>query len=122
MRMVFLPLDGVVDSSLTLCSRTLINPASELTRRLRFFRRNDGQQLHLGVAHFFQVPHQVARQLAMLGTVRYGNVCEVERVWIDAKQAAEIQAECDREASDAADWAEQQPDPVAEDALTNVFA
>src|ERR1700738_5156618 len=44
MRMVFLPLDGVVDSSLTLCSRTLINPASELTRRLRFFRRNDGQQ------------------------------------------------------------------------------
>src|ERR1700738_5628997 len=44
MRMVFLPLDGVVDSSLALCSRTLINPASELTRRLRFFRRNDGQQ------------------------------------------------------------------------------
>ncbi|HXM72241.1 MAG TPA: thiamine pyrophosphate-dependent dehydrogenase E1 component subunit alpha [Candidatus Dormibacteraeota bacterium] len=46
----------------------------------------------------------------------------IERGWIDAKQAAEIQAECDREASDAADWAEQQPDPVAEDALTNVFA
>src|SRR5207302_8555042 len=40
----FLPLDGAVDSSLTLCSRTLINPASELTRRLRFFRRNDRQQ------------------------------------------------------------------------------
>jgi 2-oxoisovalerate dehydrogenase E1 component alpha subunit len=46
----------------------------------------------------------------------------VERGWIDAKQAGELQAECDREASDAADWAEQQPDPVAEDALANVFA
>src|ERR1700726_4624200 len=44
MRMVFLPLDGAVDSSLTLCTRMLINPDSELTRRLRFFRRNDGQQ------------------------------------------------------------------------------
>jgi 2-oxoisovalerate dehydrogenase E1 component alpha subunit len=46
----------------------------------------------------------------------------IERGWIDAKQADEIQAECDSEASDAADWAEQQPDPVPEDALTNVFA
>lgn len=46
----------------------------------------------------------------------------IERGWINAKQAHEIQAECDREASDAADWAEQQPDPVPEDALTNVFA
>ncbi|HEY8865177.1 MAG TPA: thiamine pyrophosphate-dependent dehydrogenase E1 component subunit alpha [Candidatus Dormibacteraeota bacterium] len=46
----------------------------------------------------------------------------VERGWIAAGDAAKVQAECDREASDAADWAEQQPDPVAEDALTNVFA
>jgi 2-oxoisovalerate dehydrogenase E1 component alpha subunit len=46
----------------------------------------------------------------------------VERGWISAKQADSLQAECDQEASDAADWAEQQPDPVAEDALTNVFA
>jgi 2-oxoisovalerate dehydrogenase E1 component alpha subunit len=46
----------------------------------------------------------------------------IERGWIDAKQADEIQAGCDSEASDAADWAEQQPDPVPEDALTNVFA
>ena len=36
--------------------------------------------------------------------------------------AARLQAESDREASEAADWAEQQPDPIAEDALTNVFA
>jgi 2-oxoisovalerate dehydrogenase E1 component alpha subunit len=46
----------------------------------------------------------------------------VERGWIAAERAATVQAECDKEASDAADWAEQQPDPVAEDALTNVFA
>jgi 2-oxoisovalerate dehydrogenase E1 component alpha subunit len=46
----------------------------------------------------------------------------VERRWIAVEDAARVQAECDREASDAADWAEQQPDPVAEDALTNVFA
>jgi 2-oxoisovalerate dehydrogenase E1 component alpha subunit len=46
----------------------------------------------------------------------------IERGWISAEEAAKVQAECDSEASDAADWAEQQPDPVAEDALTNVFA
>jgi 2-oxoisovalerate dehydrogenase E1 component alpha subunit len=46
----------------------------------------------------------------------------VERRWITAKDAARVQKECDKEASDAADWAEQQPDPVAEDALNNVFA
>jgi 2-oxoisovalerate dehydrogenase E1 component alpha subunit len=46
----------------------------------------------------------------------------VERGWIKVEDAARLQAEADREASDAADWAEQQPDPIAEDALTNVFA
>jgi len=46
----------------------------------------------------------------------------VDRRWITAQDAAGGQAECDREASDAADWAEQQPDPVPEDALKNVFA
>ena len=46
----------------------------------------------------------------------------VERGWITADAAAAVQAECDREASEAADWAESQPDPVAEDALKHVFA
>ncbi len=46
----------------------------------------------------------------------------VERGWIAKEDATKLQAACDREASDAADWAEQQPDPLAEDALTNVFA
>jgi 2-oxoisovalerate dehydrogenase E1 component alpha subunit len=46
----------------------------------------------------------------------------IDQRWITADGAAKVQAECDKEASEAADWAEQQPDPVAEDALTNVFA
>src|ERR1700737_2940634 len=46
----------------------------------------------------------------------------VERGWITAEDAAKVQTDCDREASEAADWAELQPDPVPEDALTNVFA
>jgi 2-oxoisovalerate dehydrogenase E1 component alpha subunit len=46
----------------------------------------------------------------------------MERRWMTAATAAEVQSECDREASDAADWAEQQPDPLPEDALKNVFA
>ncbi len=46
----------------------------------------------------------------------------IERGWIATDDAAKVQSECDKEASDAADWAEQQPDPLAEDALTNVFA
>jgi len=46
----------------------------------------------------------------------------VDRRWITAEQATEVQAACDSEASDAADWAEQQPDPLPEDALKNLFA
>ncbi len=45
-----------------------------------------------------------------------------ERRWITAEAAAKVQDQYNAEASDAADWAEQQPDPVAEDAMTNVFA
>jgi 2-oxoisovalerate dehydrogenase E1 component subunit alpha len=46
----------------------------------------------------------------------------VDRRWITTEDAAEVQAACDREASDAADWAEEQPDPLPEDALKNLFA
>ena len=46
----------------------------------------------------------------------------IERRWLTAEVAGEVQAACDKEASDAADWAEAQPDPVPEDALKNVFA
>jgi 2-oxoisovalerate dehydrogenase E1 component alpha subunit len=46
----------------------------------------------------------------------------VERRWMSDEEVEGLQSECDKEASDAADWAEQQPDPVPEDALNNVFA
>ena len=46
----------------------------------------------------------------------------IDRRWITAEGAAGVQATYDQEASDAADWAEQQPDPLPEDALKNVFA
>ena len=46
----------------------------------------------------------------------------IERGLITAEGAAAAQAACDQEASEAADWAEQQPDPLPEDALKNVFA
>ncbi|HXC79852.1 MAG TPA: thiamine pyrophosphate-dependent dehydrogenase E1 component subunit alpha [Candidatus Acidoferrum sp.] len=46
----------------------------------------------------------------------------IERGWLTADDLARAQAGCDAEASEAADWAEQQPDPIAEDALKNVFA
>ena len=46
----------------------------------------------------------------------------IERRWITEDETAQIQAECDAEASEAADWAEQQPDPVPEDALKHLFA
>ena len=53
--------------------------------------------------------------------VRFG-AWLVERGWITEQGAAEVRAACDAEASDAADWAEQQPDPLPEDALKHVFA
>jgi 2-oxoisovalerate dehydrogenase E1 component alpha subunit len=46
----------------------------------------------------------------------------IERGWMTAEDSAEVQAAFDKEASDAADWAEVQPDPRPEDALTNVFS
>ena len=46
----------------------------------------------------------------------------VDRRWITAEHAGEVQTAFDKEASDAADWAEEQPDPLAEDALKNLFA
>jgi 2-oxoisovalerate dehydrogenase E1 component alpha subunit len=50
------------------------------------------------------------------------NAWLIERGWLSPDDAARVQQDCDREASDAADWAEQQPDPRPEDALKNVFA
>ena len=46
----------------------------------------------------------------------------IDRGWLTAEEAAGVQKGYDEEASEAADWAEQQPDPTPEDALKNVFA
>jgi len=45
-----------------------------------------------------------------------------EQGWLSPEEAQAIREEYDREASEAADWAEQQPDPRAEDTAVNVFA
>jgi 2-oxoisovalerate dehydrogenase E1 component alpha subunit len=50
------------------------------------------------------------------------NAWLIDRGWLTAEQAATVQAEYDQQASEAADWAEQQPDPRPEDTLKNVFA
>jgi len=44
-----------------------------------------------------------------------------ERGWLSAEDAAAVRADFEREAGEAADWAEAQPDPLPEDTLTNVF-
>ncbi len=44
------------------------------------------------------------------------------RGWLLPNDAAKIHADLEREAGEAADWAEQQPDPRPEDTLRNVFA
>jgi len=45
----------------------------------------------------------------------------IDHRWITSEGAAELEAACDAEASEAADWAEQQSDPLPEDALKNLF-
>src|SRR5260370_14326640 len=45
----------------------------------------------------------------------------VERRWITAAGAAQVQADCDREASGAADWAEGQPQPPPADGPKNSY-
>jgi 2-oxoisovalerate dehydrogenase E1 component alpha subunit len=45
-----------------------------------------------------------------------------ERGWLSAEAAARVREELDREASEAADWAEAQPAPRADDLARHVFA
>jgi len=45
-----------------------------------------------------------------------------ERGWLSTAEADKIRAEFEQESSEAADWAESQPDPRPEDTLTNLFA
>jgi 2-oxoisovalerate dehydrogenase E1 component alpha subunit len=46
----------------------------------------------------------------------------IERGWLTAESARGVREELDREASEAADWAERQPEPRAEDLARHVFA
>ena len=46
----------------------------------------------------------------------------IERGWLTAEAAERLREELDREASEAADWAERQPEPRAEDLATHLFA
>lgn len=45
-----------------------------------------------------------------------------ERGWLEPEEAARIRAELEQEAGEAADWAESQPEPRAEDLATNLYA
>ncbi|HEX6487916.1 MAG TPA: thiamine pyrophosphate-dependent dehydrogenase E1 component subunit alpha [Candidatus Dormibacteraeota bacterium] len=44
------------------------------------------------------------------------------RGWLTAADAQAVRAECDQDAAEAADWAEKQPDPKAEDLAKNLYA
>ncbi len=46
----------------------------------------------------------------------------IEQGWLSAEEAQRTREELDREASEAADWAEQQPSPGPEDLERHVFA
>jgi 2-oxoisovalerate dehydrogenase E1 component alpha subunit len=46
----------------------------------------------------------------------------IDRGWLTAEQAARLRQELEREAADAADWAESQPSPRPEDLERHVFA
>ena len=44
-----------------------------------------------------------------------------ERGWLSTSRADAVRAEFDAEAGEAADWAEREPDPRAEDTARNVY-
>ena len=45
-----------------------------------------------------------------------------DRGWLSTSEAQALREECEREAAEAADWAEAQPDPRPEDTDRNVYA
>ncbi len=44
------------------------------------------------------------------------------RGWLSGAEAHAVREGCDRDAAEAADWAEQQPDPLAEDLAKHLYA
>jgi 2-oxoisovalerate dehydrogenase E1 component alpha subunit len=68
----------------------------------------------------YRSPEEIAEALDYDPVVRFENWL-AERGWLSQPEAERIRSEFDREAGEAADWAERQPDPRPEDALRHVY-
>ncbi|TMD54729.1 MAG: thiamine pyrophosphate-dependent dehydrogenase E1 component subunit alpha [Chloroflexi bacterium] len=69
----------------------------------------------------YRTAEEIAEALAYDPVVKFENWL-AERGWLSTSEAERIRLELEREAGEAADWAEQQPDPRAEDTLRNVYS
>jgi 2-oxoisovalerate dehydrogenase E1 component alpha subunit len=69
----------------------------------------------------YRAPEELAEAAAHDPIARFEGWL-AERGWLDAEEARRLREELDREASEAADWAERQPAPRAEDLERHVFA
>ena len=68
----------------------------------------------------YRSPEEIAEALVYDPVVKFENWL-AERGWLSQPQAERIRLDFEREAGEAADWAEQQPDPRPEDALRNLY-
>ena len=69
----------------------------------------------------YRTPEDIAEALEYDPVAKF-EAWLVGRGWLAPGEAEQIRLEYERESSEAADWAEGQPDPRPEDALANVFA
>ena len=69
----------------------------------------------------YRTPEELA-EAAAHDPMRSFEAWLLEQGWLTAEEAQRIHAELGAEASDAADWAEAQPDPRPEDTSSNVYA
>ena len=68
----------------------------------------------------YRSPEEIAEALVYDPVVKFENWL-AERGCLSQPQAERIRLDFEREAGEAADWAEQQPDPRPEDALRNLY-
>ncbi|MDQ6691600.1 MAG: thiamine pyrophosphate-dependent dehydrogenase E1 component subunit alpha, partial [Candidatus Dormibacteraeota bacterium] len=69
----------------------------------------------------YRTEEEIAEAVAFDPVLKY-EAWLAERGWLSASDAARVHSDFERESSDAADWAEQQPDPLPELTLRNVYA
>jgi TPP-dependent pyruvate/acetoin dehydrogenase alpha subunit len=69
----------------------------------------------------YRTAEEIAEALAYDPVVKFENWL-AERGWLSTAEAERIRLELEREAGEAADWAEQQPDPRPEDTSRNVYS